>query len=263
MLFIFRKLRRSFFQPGKVRTYVAYAVGEIALIVVGILIALQIGEWNQARAEEKLKDSYIARLIENIQSDINGFETLTRLNELSAGLLELLMQAAENPEIVRDRPVEFMAAVNRRKHVARTSLFSDTYQDLLSTGNMRLMDDALKNSIFSYYQRDERMRNGEEMEDTVFIQYMHLQRGILTNEQANWFNDQYLRVTAQTIEAIREETYDAESVVEAAYRLQKNTELVQMLPEMKLILLQKLREVRVQESNAHEFLEALQTELEN
>ena len=47
MLFIFRKIRRSFFLPGKVRTYLAYAVGEIILIVVGILIAVQIGDWKE------------------------------------------------------------------------------------------------------------------------------------------------------------------------------------------------------------------------
>jgi hypothetical protein len=42
MLFIFRKLRKSFFLPGKARTYLAYALGEIVLIVVGILIAVGI-----------------------------------------------------------------------------------------------------------------------------------------------------------------------------------------------------------------------------
>jgi hypothetical protein len=51
MLFIFRKLRKSFFLPGKVRTYVAYAIGEIALIMVGILLALQVSEWNQERRD--------------------------------------------------------------------------------------------------------------------------------------------------------------------------------------------------------------------
>ena len=51
MLFIFRKLRRSFFQPGKARTYLAYAFGEIVLIMVGILLAVQVSEWNQARRD--------------------------------------------------------------------------------------------------------------------------------------------------------------------------------------------------------------------
>ena len=43
MLFILRKIRKSFFLPGKLRTYLAYAAGEILLIIVGILIAL---EWS-------------------------------------------------------------------------------------------------------------------------------------------------------------------------------------------------------------------------
>jgi len=52
MLFILRKLRRSFFLPGKLRTYLAYAIGEILLIVIGILVALQIlkffhGGWTE------------------------------------------------------------------------------------------------------------------------------------------------------------------------------------------------------------------------
>ena len=51
MLFIFKKLRRSFFKPGKVRTYVDYAFGEIVLIMAGILLALQVSEWNQGRKD--------------------------------------------------------------------------------------------------------------------------------------------------------------------------------------------------------------------
>jgi hypothetical protein len=58
MLFIFRKLRRSFFLPGKVRTYVAYAVGEISLIMVGILLAFSVDAWwselGDRRAEQTL-----------------------------------------------------------------------------------------------------------------------------------------------------------------------------------------------------------------
>ncbi|MDA0350187.1 MAG: hypothetical protein O3C43_17780 [Verrucomicrobia bacterium] len=263
MLFIFRKLRRSFFLPGKVRTYVAYAIGEIALIVIGILIALQIGEWNQARADEKLKDSYIARLIENIQSDLGSFEILTNLNEIGVSFLELLMQVAKDPEIVRHRPVEFMAAVNRRKTVLRSNLYTDTYQDLLSTGNMRLMEDALKKAIFSYYHVNQRVRIGEVVEDNLSIQYSHLQRGVLTNEQANWLLDHYPRVNKIHMEVIRAETYDGESVVESAYRLQRKTELVQILPEMKAIFSNGLRNVIIQEREANQLLEALQAELEN
>ena len=62
MLFIFRKLRRSFFLPGKVRTYVAYAVGEVALIMIGILLALQVSDWNQGRKDRAEETSILIRL---------------------------------------------------------------------------------------------------------------------------------------------------------------------------------------------------------
>jgi len=78
MLFIFRKLRRSFFQPGKVRTYCAYAIGEIALIMIGILLALQVSDWNQAR-----KDAGAAeQLLLNLQYEFN-----TNLSDLDRVLV--------------------------------------------------------------------------------------------------------------------------------------------------------------------------------
>ena len=257
MLFILRKLRRSFFQPGKLRTYIAYAVGEI------ILIAVQIGDWNQARADEKLKDGYIVRLIENIKDDIGTFNTQTGLNELGVSILEFLMQAAQDPEIVRDRSVEFMAAVKLRKRILEAPISSDTYEDLLFTGNMRLIEDGLKKAIFGYYQLDKRLRAARTVEEDITIQYYRLSQGILTSEQANWLADHYPRVTLTTIEYIKAETYDAESVVEAAYRLQKNTELTQMLPDMRSAFLTGIRRSDVRMREANELLEALLGELEN
>jgi hypothetical protein len=62
MLHFFRHIRRSFFLPGKVRIYFAYAFGEIVLIVVGILIALQIGEWNQARKDRAEETQILLQL---------------------------------------------------------------------------------------------------------------------------------------------------------------------------------------------------------
>jgi hypothetical protein len=58
MLHVLRQLRRSFSLPGKVRTYVAYTAGEIVLIMIGILLALQLSEWNQVR-KDKIEETEI------------------------------------------------------------------------------------------------------------------------------------------------------------------------------------------------------------
>jgi len=50
---IFRKTRQRLIDKGKLRTYIVYAVGEILLVVIGILLAVQINNWNQSRINVK------------------------------------------------------------------------------------------------------------------------------------------------------------------------------------------------------------------
>lgn len=45
----FRNLRKNLLKEGKSTNYLKYAVGEILLVVIGILIALQVNNWNEQR----------------------------------------------------------------------------------------------------------------------------------------------------------------------------------------------------------------------
>ena len=49
MFTILKKLRRSLILSGQVRQYLLYGIGEIALVVIGILIALQVNNWNEQK----------------------------------------------------------------------------------------------------------------------------------------------------------------------------------------------------------------------
>jgi len=49
MLKSFRKIRQNFLSEGKTGKYLKYAIGEIILVVIGILIALQINNWNEEK----------------------------------------------------------------------------------------------------------------------------------------------------------------------------------------------------------------------
>lgn len=66
MIKLFKKLRQQLLNENKLTKYFFYAIGEIVLVVIGILIALQINNWNQ----ERLKQDKIDATLIKIQNDI-------------------------------------------------------------------------------------------------------------------------------------------------------------------------------------------------
>ncbi|WP_228850932.1 DUF6090 family protein [Aegicerativicinus sediminis] len=62
MISIFRKLRKDLIESNKTKRYIKYGIGEILLVVIGILIALQVNNWNENRKSEKRKTALLYAL---------------------------------------------------------------------------------------------------------------------------------------------------------------------------------------------------------
>src|SRR6056297_3306833 len=76
MLRFFRHIRKSFTEQNKIRTYLLYAIGEILLVVIGILIALQVNNWNEQRSREAKE----IEILETFELELTS--SLNRLNEI-------------------------------------------------------------------------------------------------------------------------------------------------------------------------------------
>jgi hypothetical protein len=74
----FRKIRFKLIIDHQTGKYFKYAIGEIALVVVGILIALQINNWNQARKDNSALNEYLVKIKSHTAEDI---EQLKKLSE--------------------------------------------------------------------------------------------------------------------------------------------------------------------------------------
>lgn len=70
MLTFLRRIRRSLIESGSARKYLLYAIGEIALVVIGILIALQINNWNEWRKDRKKEKIILNDIANNLQINI-------------------------------------------------------------------------------------------------------------------------------------------------------------------------------------------------
>ncbi|WP_405574179.1 hypothetical protein [Winogradskyella sp. Asnod2-B02-A] len=94
MIKFFRKIRYNLMSENKTSKYFKYAIGEIILVVIGILIALQINNWNQKRLQKLTLSNYYERMHEELESSrdkldnlINGIDSLVILNRKTLEIL--------------------------------------------------------------------------------------------------------------------------------------------------------------------------------
>ena len=88
MLRFFRAIRKKLMEQNKVRTYLLYALGEIALVMIGILLALQVNNWNERRIEDRRVDKMVEKLI--LQTEKNIKTTENAIKDLEYYYLESL-----------------------------------------------------------------------------------------------------------------------------------------------------------------------------
>jgi len=71
MIKFFRHIRQNLLIENKTGKYLKYAIGEIVLVVIGILIALQINNWNENRKEQQTLNNIYVLVAEDLKSDID------------------------------------------------------------------------------------------------------------------------------------------------------------------------------------------------
>jgi hypothetical protein len=76
MLLFLRRLKHLHFMSDEFRRYLAYALGEMVLVIIGILIALQIDNWNTDRKEAATLRNYLQTIARNMREDIGELQVL-------------------------------------------------------------------------------------------------------------------------------------------------------------------------------------------
>ena len=83
MINFFKKIRKKLLSKNKFSSYLIYAIGEIVLVVIGILIALQINNWNENKKKEQYELSLLKEMKKNLKADIRDIEINIKFNERS------------------------------------------------------------------------------------------------------------------------------------------------------------------------------------
>ncbi|MFD1063460.1 hypothetical protein ACFQ1Q_09405 [Winogradskyella litorisediminis] len=80
MIKFFRKIRQNLLLKNKFKKYLVYAIGEIFLVVIGILLALSINNWNSNRIKDKIIRNYYERIISELNQEIISAERQKKQN---------------------------------------------------------------------------------------------------------------------------------------------------------------------------------------
>ena len=168
MIRFFRTIRKKLATENKFMAYSRYAIGEIVLVVIGILIALKINNWNEDRKLEIQENLYLNRLLIENKEDVNTFKT--EIKNLSYGietikaLSEALRDSTCSDSILLEKANDYFQFGSI--YPSFTSSTS-TFDDLSSTGNLRVLTNSdLRDRIVKHYakhkQVEERIQTGIE-----------------------------------------------------------------------------------------------------
>jgi hypothetical protein len=150
MIPFFRKIRKKMADDNKPLKYMRYAIGEIILIVIGILIALSINNWNTNSKKKEYERFYIQGMINDIELDLINLNSRVTIDSLKVKSGKYLLNHFKNPTKKKDSLLLY--------HFSNTipstgyNLTDNVFEDLKSSGRLNyISNDALRKKIQDYY----------------------------------------------------------------------------------------------------------------
>lgn len=176
---------------GNQSRYLVYAIGELLLIIVGILIALQLDNWNQERQEQEQIAKYARALVDDLEADVEMIEPMIiqtkRIAAFSDGL----------NEYVRGRQIQDISNLDLLYLTSHTwyrpfSWNRAAIQQLTNSGSLRLMKNIeLVREISDYeaftwhldedYEADRRVGEQAELAASEIVDWNYPEREYKTN----------------------------------------------------------------------------------
>lgn len=151
MIKLFRNIRKNLIVAGKTSKYFKYAIGEIILVVIGILIALQVNNWNELRKESLVLKNYKNRLLSQFRvdsTDLAGFNKGYNFTKPIFESIDSMLHQNHKGLVSKDSVLKIPKWIT-----LQSDFISNTYalEELNNTGNMSIIKkDSLKDRLSEY-----------------------------------------------------------------------------------------------------------------
>ncbi|QGY44758.1 hypothetical protein GM418_14100 [Maribellus comscasis] len=189
MIRFFSKIRYKLAAENRVAKYTRYAIGEILLVVIGILIALQINNWNENRKELKAQNKLLINLYENLSAD-SIFLVENRQSMLTIIETQRQIQAVREEQL---KSTDINSPQSIRASIRYSSITKENHPDIAT----KVFNETLKEEIRTYYRLIASLENSYSQYDNVVKQIIrpYLAKNLVFNpdflfENQNQLNNQ-------------------------------------------------------------------------
>ena len=149
MINFFKKIRKKLLSKNKLSSYLIYAIGEIVLVVIGILIALQINNWNEYKKKEQFELSLLKEMKKNLKADIKDIDINIKYIERSIKSTKIILRSFENN-------IPFNDSLNKHygkvPMVPRFLMSENAYNSMNNEGIRIIKNDSLRDVITYHYE---------------------------------------------------------------------------------------------------------------
>ncbi|GEM_PF-808599 len=198
MLKIFRKFRERLLIDNKVSKYLLYALGEITLVVIGILIALQVDSYQEKKRNANIEVDYLKGIVTDLGQDIYDLKQLGEQYELQTQSYSLLLRGFDNKPL--RSTTQFSGAVGIA-NTFYTFVGNDIhFEDMKSSGRINyIQSDRLRLNILRYYKNANASRKSQR-ESTVPQMRGLSERAFMNNLDMNSIIEGYMFDSTEAVE---------------------------------------------------------------
>jgi len=198
VLKFFRKIRQNLLIENNTGKYFKYAIGEIILVVIGILIALQINTWNEERKSKQFETRILREIRASILLDLKRNKAILEHRILPKRIgIQNLIKNIHSKEKVHDS----ILRKNFRDAGKGILLTYDkgAYESLKAIGLDKINNDSLRNSLIRFYEN--KLPRGKELireYNETYAQRIRLRNKLLVSNYVNgktWYVRTQLNTT--------------------------------------------------------------------
>ena len=149
MIKFFRKIRQTLIMENKTSKYLKYAIGEIVLVVIGILIALQINNWNEQRKQKSIELELLSSLSSDLDANIDALKRVLVFDSLVVVSNKIIMAAINDPNSTYHDSLDIHFGKSIRSGEFKPQKL--TYESLKSIGFNIISNTTVRNEIIKLY----------------------------------------------------------------------------------------------------------------